>query len=164
MTYSKPQLFFLAALRLFIGWHFLFEGLVKLLNPSWTAKGYLMSAHGPFAPLFQWMAGGSFLNFADTATAVALSTVGLTLILGIWEKAGAFIGMGMLAFFYLAHPALPVAESTAPTEGNYFIVDKNLVEMAALGVLAFFPTGHLIGLRVLLNRRAPALAQNKANG
>lgn len=164
MTYSKPQLFFLAALRLFIGWHFLFEGLVKLLNPSWTAKGYLMSAQGPLAPLFQWMAEDNFINFADTATAVALAIVGLTLILGIGEKAGAFAGMGLLAFFYLAHPAWPGWPTTAPTEGNYFIVDKNLIEMAALGVLAFFPTGHLLGLEVLLNRRAPAPAKNKAHG
>ncbi|NRA47766.1 MAG: hypothetical protein HRU12_01415 [Phaeodactylibacter sp.] len=55
MTYSKPQLFFLTLLRLFVGWHFMFEGLIKILTPGWTAKGYLMSAQGFLAPFFNWL-------------------------------------------------------------------------------------------------------------
>jgi thiosulfate dehydrogenase [quinone] large subunit len=148
MTYSKPQLFFLTALRLFAGWHFLFEGFIKFLTPGWTAQGYLLSAQGPFAPFFQWLGSDALIGISDTLTAVALSAVGLTLILGIWEKAGAYIGIAMLAFFYLAHPSWPGIPAAGPSEGNYFIVNKNLVELAALGVLAWFPTGHLLGLGV----------------
>ena len=37
-----------------------------------------------------------------------------------------------------------------PAEGNYFIVNKNLIEIAALGVLAFFPTGQIAGLGVFI--------------
>ena len=151
MSYSKPQLFFLTALRLLAGWHFLFEGFIKLLTPGWTAKGYLLSAQGPLAPLFQWLGNDALIGVSDTLTAVALSPAGLTLILGIWEKAGAYIGIAMLTFFYLAHPSWPGIPAAGPSEGNYFIVNKNLVELAALGVLAYFPTGHLLGLGVFFN-------------
>jgi thiosulfate dehydrogenase [quinone] large subunit len=164
MTYSKPQLFFLMALRLFAGWHFLFEGLIKLLTPGWTAQGYLMSATGPFAPLFNWLGRDSLIPFSDTLTAIALSIVGLTLILGVWEKAGAFIGIGMLTFFYLAHPSWPGIPAAGPAEGNYFIVNKNLVELAALGVLAYFPTGHLMGLEIFFKKQSGVPAQNNAHG
>ncbi|WP_282776917.1 hypothetical protein [Phaeodactylibacter xiamenensis] len=160
MTYSKPQLFFLIALRLFAGWHFLFEGFIKFLTPGWTAQGYLMSAQGPFAPFFQWLGNDSLIGISDTLTALALSAAGLALILGIWEKAGAYIGMAMLAFFYLAHPSWPGIPAAGPAEGNYFIVNKNLVELAALGVLAYFPTGHLWGLSVFFNPQADNAAQS----
>ncbi len=38
MQYNKNQLFFMAGLRMLIGWHFLYEGLIKLFNPGWTSK------------------------------------------------------------------------------------------------------------------------------
>lgn len=158
MTYSKPQLFFLTLLRLFVGWHFMFEGLIKILTPGWTAKGYLMSAQGFLAPFFNWLGSDSMINISDTLTALALITVGLTLLLGLWEKTGAFVGIGMLAFFYLAHPAWPGIPASGPAEGNYFIVNKNLVELAALGVLAYFPTGHLLGLSLFFNQRSASPA------
>jgi len=148
MTYQKPQLFFLVALRLLVGWHFLFEGLVKLFNPGWTAKGYLLSSQGLFSPFFRNLAEGSLLPVSDGITIAVLIGVGLLLILGIGEKIAAFLGMGLLFLFYLAYPAWPGLPATGPVEGNYFIVNKNLIEIAALGVLAFFPTGHLLGLGV----------------
>lgn len=50
---------FLVLLRISIGWQFLYEGLWKqqtqtTANP-WTAKGYLLSAQGPFRPVFRGM-------------------------------------------------------------------------------------------------------------
>ena len=41
-----------ALLRIFIGWHFLFEGVVKMYNPEWTSFGYLATAQGPFEGFF----------------------------------------------------------------------------------------------------------------
>jgi uncharacterized membrane protein YphA (DoxX/SURF4 family) len=31
----------LALLRIAAGWHFLYEGLIKVFDPSWTARWYL---------------------------------------------------------------------------------------------------------------------------
>jgi uncharacterized membrane protein YphA (DoxX/SURF4 family) len=51
----------LVALRLCIGWQFLYEGLWKIntLDTAhpWTAAGYLKSAHGPFRDVFRNMTG-----------------------------------------------------------------------------------------------------------
>ena len=55
--YSDLQIFSLTLLRVLIGWHFLYEGLVKLFSsPAWTAKSYLIGSVGPFAPAFKAMA------------------------------------------------------------------------------------------------------------
>jgi thiosulfate dehydrogenase [quinone] large subunit len=40
-------------LRIAIGWHFLYEGLAKLLIPSWTSAPCLQTARGIFAGPFK---------------------------------------------------------------------------------------------------------------
>ena len=42
----------IVALRMLIGWHFLYEGLAKLTNPYWTAAGYLAESKGPLGGIF----------------------------------------------------------------------------------------------------------------
>ncbi len=158
MTYSKYQAFFLVLMRLFIGWHFFYEGLVKLFNPGWTSKGYLLSAEGFLAPFFNWLGESSMLAASDWITTIVLLGVGLCLLLGFWEKPAAIAGIGLLALFYLAHPAWPGLPMAGPAEGNYLIVNKNLIEIAALGVLAYFPTGQLAGLGVFRSSPKSQLA------
>ncbi len=46
----------LTVLRVVVGWHFLWEGWIKLSQPAWSAKGYLLGTWGPFAPVFQFVA------------------------------------------------------------------------------------------------------------
>jgi uncharacterized membrane protein YphA (DoxX/SURF4 family) len=54
---NRGTRFFLVLLRLAIGWHFLFEGVAKLTDPTWTSEGYLREASGPLADWFQDVAG-----------------------------------------------------------------------------------------------------------
>ena len=39
-----------------------------------------------------------------------------------------------------------------PTEGNYLIVNKNLVEIAALAVILFTGSGRVVGLDRIIHR------------
>ena len=55
-------------LRVFVGWHFLYEGIAKLTSPSWTAAGYMKASRGPFAGFFKWIA--SQPNLLDNANFV----------------------------------------------------------------------------------------------
>ena len=43
---NRSQTLTLVSLRLAIGWHFLYEGIVKLANPNWTSAGYLLDSAG----------------------------------------------------------------------------------------------------------------------
>ena len=42
----------LVLLRVSIGWHFMYEGVWKLQNPSYSAEGFFRQAHGPLADRF----------------------------------------------------------------------------------------------------------------
>ena len=41
MKFSRGPMIAITVLRVFVGWHFLYEGLTKLTAPSWSAAGYL---------------------------------------------------------------------------------------------------------------------------
>ena len=54
--YTGIRLYALFALRMVIGWHFLYEGIVKLMIPGWTSADYLTVSGWIFAPFFHWIA------------------------------------------------------------------------------------------------------------
>ena len=160
---SRLQQLALVLLRTVVGWHFLYEGFFKLWGPAWsragaphppwTAAGYLKAATGPLAGLFHGLADARFLPYVDTAVAVALAFAGLSLMLGLFTRAGAVVALALLALFYLS--AIPTAGvPQAETEGAYLLVSKNLVEAAAVLVLLSFGTGRIAGLDLLWPRPA----------
>ncbi len=154
MNYSKGQIIALVALRIVIGWHFLYEGLTKIFQPEWTSGAYLMDSRGFLSGFFIWIASHpSVLSAADFLNEWGLTLVGLSLILGILTRLGTIAGMLLLLFYYLSHPAWVGYEYIFPLEGAYFVVDKNIIEMVALLVIWFFPTSRIIGIERLIRRR-----------
>ena len=153
--YSKWQLWSLVILRVAIGWHFLYEGIVKLLNPNWSSLGYLMDSQGLFAGMFHSIAGNpTLLNVMDFINVWGLLLIGAGLIVGLFTRIASIAGMVLLAFYYLSHPALIGANFAMPTEGNYLWINKNLIELLTLWVIVLFPTWKIIGLdRFLFNKK-----------
>jgi len=151
--YTKGQSWSLIFLRVFIGWHFLYEGVIKLYNPSWTAKGYLYSAQGPFKDVFIWLAGDNMIMVVDMLNIIVLTAVGLMLILGLYTRISALAGMGLLLLYYLSHPAFPGLPQ-GPSEGSYWLINKNLIEMMGLFVLYHFSTSHIFGINMFFKKRA----------
>jgi thiosulfate dehydrogenase (quinone) large subunit len=150
-SFSRTQAFFLVALRLAIGWHFLYEGLVKVFSPSWTSSGYLMDSKGFLAPVYRSIAlNPEILRIADFLNEWGLVLVGLGLILGFLTRVAIIAGMVLLASYYLSHPPLIAYTYALPTEGSYFIVDKILIELIALGVLYAFPSQLILGIDRLM--------------
>lgn len=139
-------------LRLFIGWHFLYEGVIKLYNPEWTSFGYLASAQGPFESLFSSLTSDSVLPWVDNLNWIALILVGITLLLGVYERLGALVGIGLLAMYYLAHPSFPWLNQLN-VEGSYWFVNKNLIELVACMVLFQYPTGDYFGLSRIFRKK-----------
>lgn len=153
---SSGQTTSLILLRILIGWHFLYEGVLKLYNPAWTSKGYLLSASF-LKPFFTWITGDSILGVVDTLNIVGLIGVGLGLLAGFKIKWACVGGVLLLALYYLAHPPFPGLEQ-GPAEGSYWIVNKNLIELAALIVLYQFPVYTSFGIERIFSRNKPESA------
>ncbi|MCE5206502.1 MAG: DoxX family membrane protein [Porphyromonadaceae bacterium] len=152
--YSKLQLYFLFTLRVFIGWYFLYEGLAKVFTPNWTAYGYLIDSKGIFAPFFVQLAENpTMISVVNFINIWGLTLVGLSLISGLFNKAGYIGAILFLLMFYLSHPPLLYAKYILPTEGSYLWIDKNLIMLVAIVVLMLFPTSRIIGFDSLLVRK-----------
>lgn len=155
----------LVALRMLIGWHFLYEGLAKLTNPHWSATGYIAAAQGPLGEFFHDLAASpTAVTAIDAINAWGLTLIGLGLLFGLLARPAAIAGILALALYYVAAPPFPSLEYSMPSEGSYLIVNKVLIELAALVVLVAFPTSRRYGLdRLVFGRRAePATADAAA--
>ena len=159
MALSGLQMTTIVVLRVLVGWHFLYEGLSKLTNPGWSASGYLLRSRGPFASFFRWMAADpNLLANVNLMNKWGLTAIGLGLILGCFTRLASLSGLVVILLFYLCNPPFVGLYYSIPTEGSYLIVNKNLVEAAALAVIFATGSGRAAGLdRIihgLLRKRA----------
>lgn len=143
----------LALLRMAIGWHFFYEGWVKLMEAGWSSAGYLRSSTGPLAGLFQWLGGQTGLLWVvDQLNIWGLLLSGLALMVGFAARPAAAGAMVLLSLYYLAYPPLFAPTVNGVNEGNYLLVNKTLVEFFALGAVLAYPAA-AFGLDGLLRRR-----------
>jgi uncharacterized membrane protein YphA (DoxX/SURF4 family) len=102
----------------------------------------------------------SRLDWINESVRWGLLITGALLLLGLFSRPVAVVGAGFLLMFYLALPALPGLPDNPKSEGHYFIVNKNIVELVALLLLATVPTGRWLGIDALFwllrpGRRGP---------
>ena len=148
---NKRQLYGLITLRVLIGWHFLYEGVSKIINPYWSSAAYLLDSKGPFSGLAKTIVSNpTLLGISDYVNMWGLAIVGVSLMLGLLSRYTALTGMGFIILYYLFAPPLLGLEYSKPGEGSYLIVNKNLIEACALWIVYSFPTSHVIGLDRLL--------------
>ncbi len=159
---STIQAVALIALRTLIGWHFLYEGYYKLALPGWSSAGtplapwssagYLKSASGPLAGLFQRLLDAGWTPWIDNAVKLSLLLIGLSLMLGLFTKVGSWAALLLLTLFYVL--AIPTTGTPQPgNEGTYLLVNKTLIEAAGVIVLLAFNTGAIAGLDLLLTNQ-----------
>ncbi len=140
-------------LRIIIGWHFLYEGLVKLFDPNWTSGWYLINAGGFLAGFFHFLgANAEILKVVDFLNIWGLILIGLGLMLGVLTRIAAVSGVVLIGFYYISNPPFSGLNPGGSVEGHYLIVNKNLVELTALLIFTILPSKLQFGLDNLFNR------------
>jgi thiosulfate dehydrogenase [quinone] large subunit len=140
----------IVALRFLIGWHFLYEGLHKLIHPEWSSMAFLANAQWIFSGLGEWMVSSQgILNVVDALNTWGLILIGLGLVLGLFTRLASLAGCALLLLYYLFNPPFIGMELSGPLEGNYLIVNKTLIEAVMLLYMALTPLSRYLGLDML---------------
>jgi len=151
--YTGFQAAMLVLLRILVGWHFMYEGLAKIINPYWTSAGYLAESKWWFSGIFHDIAANpTVLTAVDYVNAWGLLLIGLGLLFGLFTRTMTVAAMVLLFLYYIAAPPFVGYVYSMPTEGSYLIVNKVLIELVAVAVLLAFPTGKVYGLDRFIGR------------
>ena len=145
LSHLTPWLF--SVVRIVIGWHFLYEGVTKIIAGNWSSAAYLAGSKWIFAPLFHSMAESTgIIAVVDFLNIWGMTFVGLGLIFGLltrWASAG---GALMLLFYFVAYPPIPGYTIGVPVEGSYLWVNKTLIEFFVLLAFTFLSSDYHFSL------------------
>ncbi len=133
------KLFSLFFLRISLGSLFFYAGSTKVLDPSWSAAGYLMNAK-TFSGLYTWFASADILPSINFVNEWGLLLIGLCLILGIFVRISSVAGAILMLLYYF-----PILNGWYPNPHS-FIVDEHIIYFFALLTLAAFRAGRIYGL------------------
>lgn len=159
--YSRAQLIFLLTLRFAIGWHVLYEGISKMMNPQWTSANFLQESQGILLGFSSWiLSNSSLLSIVDFLNVWGLILIGLGLIFGFLFKPAAIAGSVLIFIYYLSVPPLVGYEYTLPSDGSNLVINRTLIEAVALYGLALFPTNKVFGLDYFISFRQKGTLQH----
>ncbi|WP_442905067.1 DoxX family protein [Haladaptatus sp. ZSTT2] len=142
----------LVILRVVMGWVLFQGGITKILDPTWSARGFLLNAIPEGNPLGGlWMTlGTDYIGLIDPLNAWGLTLAGLALMLGAFVRWSAFWGAIMMLFYWAAAlqggilAGLPIAHG--------WVVDDHIVYAALLFGLGAFGAGRILGVDAYLEK------------
>jgi len=136
---TRYQQIALFLLRVSLGWLYFYAGISKVMNPEWSAAGFLKGAK-TFAPFYQAMLHPSVLPFVDFLNEWGLTLLGVSLLIGCLVRVSTYAGAALMALYYLPILDFPYPNSHA------FLVDEHIIYIAALVVLVAFDAGRIWGV------------------
>ena len=138
----------ITVLRMAIGWHFLYEGAIKLFADQWSADTYMSNTYGFLSGFYHWLAASPMLlGVVDFLNIWGLILIGLSLFFGLWSRLASIFGALLLTLYYFAYP--PFGISLLGGDGSVFIINQLFIEGAIL-VFFFFYKENGYGLDELL--------------
>jgi len=137
----------LAVLRIGLGWIFFSAGLSKIIDPAWSAAGYLTHALS-LPQFFAWFALPGNIGWVNFLNEWGLLLIGLSLIAGLFVRYSSYIGILLLILYWL-----PIFHF--PFSGSVILVDDHIVYILVLVVFITSNAGQYFGLDSLyFNKKA----------
>lgn len=125
--------------RIAMGWIMLYAGITKILNPNWSAAGYLGNAK-TFTEFYAWFLRPEMLPFTNFINEWGLTLLGISLITGAFVRFSGFLGALLMMLYYF--PVLNFPKIGA----NAYIVDDHIIYALVLLYFAVVNAGESWGL------------------
>ncbi len=133
-------------LRIALGVLFFYAGIVKILNPQWTAAGYLKGAQ-TLSGFFAWLASPQNIGWINFLNEWGLTLLGLSLLTGLLVRYAASLGALLMILYYLPTLHFPYVGTL------YYLVDEHIVFILCLAILYFARAGEYYGLDKIVRFR-----------
>ena len=115
-----------------------YAGITKVLDPEWTAKGYIESAK-TFPSFYNWLLSDNILPIVDLLNQWGLTLIGVSLILGLFVRWSSLFGAIIMVLYYIPVLDFPYISS------NYFIIDNHIIYVLVFIILCLFGAGQYWG-------------------
>ncbi len=135
---TKFEKISLILLRLSLGWLMFYAGITKVLNPQWSAKGYLTAAK-TFPGFYNFLASPEILPTINFINKWSLTLLGVSLILGIAVRLSSILGAILMILYWF-----PVLDF--PYVAHGFLVDDHIIYALILVYFAIVRAGRIWGL------------------
>ncbi|RLD86596.1 MAG: hypothetical protein DRJ07_00405 [Bacteroidetes bacterium] len=137
MKQSKLPIWIFTVVRIIVGWHLLYEGIVKLFDPNWSAAPLLLESTWIFSDFFKSLAlNPDMITVVNILNTWGLILIGLGLFLGLLTRFSAISGAILLTLYYFVQPPFVGIMLLGHTEGSYIWVNKLLIEVVVLIMIA----------------------------
>jgi len=135
-TKARSALFLL---RITLGSLFFYAGVSKLVDPTWSAAGYLKGAQ-TLQGFYVWLASAPIIGTVDVLNKWGLTLIGVALVVGLFTKLASYAGILMMALYYIPILAFPYVGA------HSLIVDEHIVYIVAFVVLITTHAGKIWGI------------------
>lgn len=125
-------------LRVTLGWYMFYAGITKVLDPNWSAEGYVKGAK-LLSGFYLWLTTPGIMPVVNFINEWGLTLLGASLILGIFVKYSTPLGALLMLLYYLPlgviHP-----------DAHSMIVDNHIIFGLLLIYLGSVEAGKIWGL------------------
>lgn len=136
---TKLQKISLFLLRVTVGWMMFWAGITKVVDPAFSAAGYLKGAK-TFVWFYQWLASPGIVPAVNFVNEWGLTLLGASLILGIGVRLSSMLGAALMLLYYF-----PILDFPYPNPHS-FLVDEHIIYAACLLLFAALRAGRTWGL------------------
>lgn len=140
--FAKTVLFLL---RISLGWIMFYAGITKILDPAWSAEGFLNNAQ-TFSGFYAWLAQDSILPVINFMNEWALLLLGVSLILGIFTRVSSYLGALLMLLYYFPSLDFPYLDHS-------FLIDEHIIYILVLLMFATSKVGNYWGLDGLMQKK-----------
>ncbi len=137
-NFQKISLFLL---RLGMGILFFWAGYTKLIDPAWSAAGYV-SGSKTLTGFYSWLLQPGILPVINFLNEWGLTLIGLALIFGVFVRFASFFGIIIMILYYL--PIFP------PAHG---LVDEHIIYSLVFLILMGFGAGEILTANTWIQTR-----------
>ena len=142
---NKFNNFTMFLLRICMGWLMFYAGITKILDPQWSAAGYLGSAK-TFPGFYQWFLRPDILPVTNFINEWGLTLLGVSLILGLFVRLTSIGGFILMLLYYFPVLQFPYILP------HSFIIDDHIIYALALLFFAATRAGRVWGLDQFVNK------------